>query len=81
VLRDLRKNNIPGVRYADANSTLPIGTLFVCDSLSYRRMGLSEAKLLENYPDLTATDLANAWSYSEAQSVEIHRAIAQQDEA
>jgi uncharacterized protein (DUF433 family) len=49
--------------------------------VSYRRMGLSEAKLLDNYPDLTATDLTNAWSYSEAQTAEIDRAIAQQDEA
>ncbi len=49
--------------------------------VSDRRMGLSEAKLLDNYPSLTATDLANAWSYAEAQAAEVDRAIAQQDAA
>jgi uncharacterized protein (DUF433 family) len=48
--------------------------------VSYLRMGLSEAKLLDNYPSLSATDLANAWSYNEAHRAEIDRAIARQDE-
>ncbi len=48
--------------------------------VSYRRLGLSEAKLLDNYPTLTANDLVNAWSYANAYSDEIDRAIAQQDE-
>jgi uncharacterized protein (DUF433 family) len=49
--------------------------------VSYRRLGLSEAKLLENYPDLSATDLANAWNYAETYPDEIELAIQQQDEA
>jgi uncharacterized protein (DUF433 family) len=49
--------------------------------VSYRQMGLSEAKLLDNYPILTATDLVNAWSYASANSDEIDRAIAQQEAA
>jgi uncharacterized protein (DUF433 family) len=49
--------------------------------VSYRRLGLSEAKLLENYPDLSATDLANAWSYAENYPDEIELAIRKQDEA
>jgi uncharacterized protein (DUF433 family) len=44
-------------------------------------MGLSEAKLLENYPTLTATDLVHAWNYASANSDEINRAIVQQEEA
>jgi uncharacterized protein (DUF433 family) len=48
--------------------------------VSYRRLGLSEAKLLDNYPMLTANDLVNAWSYASAYADEIDRAIAQQDE-
>ncbi len=46
--------------------------------MSYGRLGLSEAKLLENYPSLTAIDLVNAWSYNSANSDEIDRAIARQ---
>jgi uncharacterized protein (DUF433 family) len=48
--------------------------------VSYRRLGLSEAKLLGNYPTLTANDLVNAWSYASAYADEIDRAIAKQDE-
>jgi uncharacterized protein (DUF433 family) len=48
--------------------------------VSYRQLGLSEAKLLDNYLTLTANDLVNAWSYASAYPEEIHRAIAQQDE-
>ncbi|MDJ0702340.1 MAG: DUF433 domain-containing protein [Leptolyngbyaceae cyanobacterium MO_188.B28] len=29
-------------------------------------MGKSEADILDAYPDLSATDLANAWAYAEA---------------
>jgi uncharacterized protein (DUF433 family) len=49
--------------------------------VSYSKMGLSEAKLLENYPTLTATDLVHAWNYASANSDEIDRAIVQQEEA
>ncbi len=49
--------------------------------VSYQRLGLSEAKLLENYPTLSATDLANAWAYAEAYPEEIEMAIRRQDEA
>jgi uncharacterized protein (DUF433 family) len=49
--------------------------------VSYRRLGLSETKLLENHPDLSATDLANAWAYAAAYSDEIEIAIRKQDEA
>lgn len=42
--------------------------------VGYTRMGLSEAKTLDNYPTLTATDLVNAWSYASANPDEIERA-------
>ena len=48
--------------------------------VSYRRLGLSEAKLLDNYPTMTATDLVNAWSYATGNPDEIDRAIDRQDE-
>ena len=35
------------------------------------RLGVSEAELLEDYPTITAADLANAWAYAEAFSEEI----------
>ena len=47
--------------------------------VSYIRLGLSEAKILDNYPTLTASDLVNAWSYTIANPEEIDRAIVRQE--
>jgi uncharacterized protein (DUF433 family) len=52
----------------------------VWDLVQYRRLGATDAKILEAYPQLSATDLANAWQYAEAYPVEIEIAI-QQNEA
>src|SRR3972149_4670066 len=41
----------------------------------YRRLGWSEARLLENYPTLRAADLVNAWAYADAHPEEMERAI------
>jgi uncharacterized protein (DUF433 family) len=49
--------------------------------VSYSRLGLSEAKLLENYPILTAIDLVNTWNYNSANLDEVNLAIDQQDKA
>ena len=68
----------PGVMGGEAcvrDTRIPVWLL-----VSYTRLGLSEAKLLDNYPTLTAKDLVNAWSYASAYADEIDRAIAQQDE-
>jgi uncharacterized protein (DUF433 family) len=40
-----------------------------------RRVGYSEADLLNSYPTLSATDLANAWVYAEAFAEEIETEI------
>jgi uncharacterized protein (DUF433 family) len=40
-----------------------------------RRLGFSDARLLENYPDLTQADLAAAWEYHRANRLEIERNI------
>ena len=45
-----------------------------------RRLGSSEADLLENYPSLTAKDLANAWDYIELHKEEIEREIIANEE-
>lgn len=47
---------------------------------SYRRQGVSEAELLQNYPSLTAQDLANAWNYIRSHQDEIEREIAENEE-
>jgi uncharacterized protein (DUF433 family) len=46
---------------------------------SYRRMGLNDSQILDNYPDLTEMDLINAWAYAELYQEEITAAIARQD--
>jgi uncharacterized protein (DUF433 family) len=37
----------------------------------YRRLGWSEARILENFPALRAVDLANAWAYASAHVEEL----------
>ena len=48
---------------------------------NYRRLGWSEARLLDNYPTLRAVDLVNAWAYADAHADEIDQAIQENDEA
>ena len=48
--------------------------------VNYRRLGWSEAHILENYPTLRAVDLVNAWAYADAHPDEIEQAI-QENEA
>jgi uncharacterized protein (DUF433 family) len=67
----------PGVMGGEAcirESRIPVWLM-----VSYRRMGSSEAEILENYPTLMAQDLVNAWRYAEQCAVEIDRAIARQE--
>lgn len=44
-----------------------------------RRLGTSEAELLQAYPTLHAQDLANAWGYVRAHREEIARQIEQSE--
>ena len=46
-----------------------------------RRLGTSEADLLQNYPTLRAEHLANAWAYVRARRDEIDRQIAENEAA
>ncbi|WP_437332357.1 DUF433 domain-containing protein [Sorangium sp. So ce394] len=41
----------------------------------HRRLGWSEARILDNFPTLRAADLVNAWSYVDAHPEEIERSI------
>jgi uncharacterized protein (DUF433 family) len=68
----------PGVMGGEAcirQTRIPVWLL-----ASYRRMGSNDRELLDNYPDLTPTDLANAWAYADLYQAEIDAAIARQDE-
>jgi uncharacterized protein (DUF433 family) len=47
----------------------------------YRRIGWSEAKILESYPTLRAADLVNAWAYADAHTAEIDAGIAEHEGA
>ncbi len=40
-----------------------------------RKLGISEARLLSDYPDLTSNDLDAAWNYYRIHPNEIERAI------
>lgn len=48
---------------------------------NYRRLGWSEARILENYPTLRAADLVNAWAYADSHKDEIERTIRENEEA
>jgi len=63
----------PGVCGGDARiagACIPVWLL-----KSWRRLGLNEQAILENYPRLTANDLANAWTYVRDHLDEIETAI------
>jgi uncharacterized protein (DUF433 family) len=69
----------PGVAGGDAcvvRTRIPVWTLE-----SYRRLGWSEAEILDNFPALRAADLVNAWAYANAHRDEIDEALRQNEEA
>ena len=58
-----------------ANSRIPVWVLE-----NARQHGTSESELLQDYPGLTAQDLANAWIYVQSHKEEIERDIAENEE-
>lgn len=52
------------------NTRIPVWSL-----VSDRRLGMSDAQILEAFPDLTAGDLVNAWIYADTHPEEIEAAI------
>ena len=42
---------------------------------NFRRLGSTDAELLENYPTLVPTDLINAWAYVATHRDEVESAI------
>ena len=68
----------PGVCGGDAriaNTRIPIWSL-----INYRRLGASDARILQDFPHLKAEDLVNAWAYADAHSEEIEEAICRNEE-
>ena len=64
---------IPGVAGGEAcvvRTRIPVWALE-----NYRRLGWTEAAILDNYPALHASDLVNAWVYVSAHLQEINKAI------
>ncbi len=47
----------------------------------YRRLGWSEAHILEKYPALRSADLVNAWAYADAHTDEIEQEIRESEGA
>ena len=69
----------PGVTGGDAcivRTRIPVWVLE-----NYRRLGWTEAQILDNYPTLRAVDLVNAWAYADAHRDEIDQAIRNNEEA
>ena len=68
----------PGVCGGDAriaNTRIPIWSL-----INYRRLGASDARILQDFPHLKAEDLVNAWAYADAHPEEIEEAIRRNEE-
>jgi uncharacterized protein (DUF433 family) len=53
----------------------------VAGLVEWRRLGLSDTRILEHHPDLTQADLNAAWAYFDANREEIDRAIREDEEA
>lgn len=69
----------PGVVGGDAcivGTRIPVWSL-----VNYRRLGASDAQILNDFPTLRAGDLVNAWAYAQSNSVEIETAIRENEEA
>lgn len=69
----------PGICSGDAciaGTRIPVWGL-----IESRRLGISEAQLLDDYPHISAADLVNAWAYADAHSEEIEEAIRKNQEA
>lgn len=58
-----------------ANTRIPVWIL-----VETKQLGINEARLLEDYPHLTAADLVNAWVYASANAEEIQDAIRRNNE-
>jgi len=49
--------------------------------VNYRHLGATDVRILQDFPHLSAADLANAWAYAEVHPEEIEAAIARNEAA
>ena len=62
--------NVVGGNARIRNTRIPVWSLF-----QSHQIGVSDLEILEAHPELTQTDLINAWAYAETFSDEIESAI------
>jgi uncharacterized protein (DUF433 family) len=70
-----KKDGVCGGSACVTGTRIPIWVL-----VNARNLGISESMLLDDYPTLTATDLANAWIYAEVYGEEIAAEIRENEE-
>ena len=68
--------DVSGGEACIVRTRIPVWTLE-----NYRRLGWSEAAILENFPSLRAADLINAWAYANAHGDEIEQTIRANEKA
>jgi uncharacterized protein (DUF433 family) len=69
----------PGVCGGDARiakTRIPVWSM-----VNYRLLGANDVRILQDFPHLSAADLANAWAYADAYPEEIEAAIKENEEA
>ena len=71
-----KTQNVCGGDACIANTRLPVWSLEQA-----RRLGFSDAELLQAYPSLMSSDLASAWAYVERNPTEVDQAIRENEEA
>ena len=69
-------SDVCGGRPRILGTRIPVWTL-----VQYRKLGASEADLLNAYPTLRAEDLANAWAYYRVYQNEVEQQIIENDVA
>jgi uncharacterized protein (DUF433 family) len=70
-----KKEGVCGGSACITGTRIPVWVL-----VNARNLGISELLLLDDYPTLTATDLANAWVYAEVYGEEIAHEISENEE-
>jgi uncharacterized protein (DUF433 family) len=53
----------------------------VAGLVQWRRLGLSDERILEHHPDLNSADLETAWAYYHQQPNEIEQTIREDEDA
>ncbi|MCQ3938169.1 MAG: hypothetical protein DPW18_14130 [Chloroflexi bacterium] len=65
-----KTEGVSGGEACIVRTRIPVWTLE-----NYRRLGWTDAAILENFPSLRAADLVNAWAYADAHQEEMDNAI------